>query len=102
VVALFYLVEVDEVGVGLLGIGPRGPVELVREDADGRRDRDALEVEEAELVLPEEAGRETPSASGTASRSRTGQVRSASDIPGRYPGRCPGQLSRAAQRNQRE
>ena len=36
-----------------------------------------------------------PSAGGTASRSRTGRVRSARDIPGRYPGRYPGRLSRA-------
>jgi hypothetical protein len=51
VVAFVDLVEVDEVGVGLLGPGPRGLVELVRENADGGRDGDALEVEEAELVL---------------------------------------------------
>ena len=59
-VALADLVEVDEMGVGSLGPGPGGLVELVREDADGRRDGDALEVEEAELVLPVEADAETP------------------------------------------
>jgi hypothetical protein len=57
VVALVDFVEVDEVGIRLLGPGPRGLVDLVREDADGSRDGDALEVEEAELVLPVEAGR---------------------------------------------
>src|SRR5512135_3877451 len=57
VVALVDLVEVDEVEVRLLDPAARGPEDLVREDADGRRDGDALEIEEAELVLPVEAGR---------------------------------------------
>src|SRR5215468_573415 len=60
VVALLDLVEVDEVGVGPLGPGPGGLVELVREDADGRRDGDALDVEEAELVLPVETRSRDP------------------------------------------
>src|SRR5215216_5466560 len=54
VVALVDLVVVDEVGVGLLGPAPRGLVELVGEDAHRRRDGDALDVEEAEGVLPVE------------------------------------------------
>jgi len=51
VVALADFVEVDEVGVGLLGPTPRRLIELSREDAHGSRNRDALDVEEAELVL---------------------------------------------------
>ena len=54
------LVEVDEVGVGLLGPAPRRLVELSREDAHRCRNRDALDVEEAERVLPVEAPRGHP------------------------------------------
>ena len=57
VVALVDLVEVDEVGVGLLGPTPRRLVELSREDAHGSRNLDALDVEEAERVLPVETTR---------------------------------------------
>src|SRR3712207_1102151 len=57
VVALVDLVEVDEVRVGTLGPAPRRPVQLAREDADGRRHGDALDVEEAERVLPVETAR---------------------------------------------
>ncbi len=57
VVALVDLVEVDQVAVRALGPTPRRPVEFTREDADGRRHVDALDVEEAELVLPVETGR---------------------------------------------
>src|SRR5215204_3589787 len=57
VVALVDFVEVDEVGVGLLGPAPRGLVELVGEDAHRGRNRDALDVEEAEGVLPVETTR---------------------------------------------
>src|SRR5215207_3968427 len=60
VVALVDLVEVDEVGIGLLGPGPRGLVELVGEDAHRRRDGDPLDVEEAEGVLPVETTRGHP------------------------------------------
>jgi hypothetical protein len=51
VVALADFVEVDEVGVGLFGPTPRRLIELSREEAHGSRNRDALDVEEAELVL---------------------------------------------------
>jgi MFS transporter, PHS family, inorganic phosphate transporter len=52
---------VDEVaGVGAFGPAARGPVELVREDADGVRDRDGLGVEEVRLVLPVQAGSGDP------------------------------------------
>ena len=54
------LVEVDEVGVGLLGPAPRRLVLLAREDGHGDRDRDALRVEEAALVFPVETGRGDP------------------------------------------
>src|SRR6516162_2144621 len=57
VVALVDLVEVDELGIGLLSPAPRHLVELAREDAHRGRDGDALDVEEPELVLPVEAGR---------------------------------------------
>jgi len=40
------------VGIRALGPAPRDLVELVGEDADGKRDRDGLGVEEARLVLP--------------------------------------------------
>ena len=56
-VAAVEFVEVDEVGVSLLGPAPRGLVELSREHADGGRDLDVLRVEEAECVLPVEATR---------------------------------------------
>src|SRR5215831_20483421 len=52
------LVVVDEVvGIRTLGPAPRRLVELVGEDADGKRDRDGLGVEEGRLVLPVQAGR---------------------------------------------
>src|SRR5215471_3414644 len=57
VVAAVELVEVDEVRISPLRPCPGRLVDLVREDADGGRDGDALVVEEAELVLPVEAGR---------------------------------------------
>src|SRR5438128_12549069 len=60
VVALVDFVEVDEVGVGLLGPTPRRLIKLSREDAHGSRNRDALDVEEAELVLPVEPARGNP------------------------------------------
>src|SRR5688500_9583024 len=50
-------VEMDELGIRLLGPAPRGWIELVRKDAHGNRDGDVLDVEKAELVLPVEAGR---------------------------------------------
>jgi hypothetical protein len=43
------LVEVDEVGVGLLGPAARGSVLLARKDAHGNGDGDALHVEAAAL-----------------------------------------------------
>jgi hypothetical protein len=60
VVAVVDFVEVDEVGVGLLGPGPRCLIELVREDAHRCRDGGALDVEEAEVVLPVQATRGHP------------------------------------------
>jgi hypothetical protein len=40
-------VVVDEVArVGALGPAPRGLIKLIRENADGKRDRDGLGVEE--------------------------------------------------------
>ena len=45
----------DEVGIRLFGPVPRRRIELVREDADGNRNLDALGNEEGELVLPVEA-----------------------------------------------
>ena len=58
--ALVDLVEVDEVGVGLLGPAPRGVVLLAGEHAHGHRNGNALGVEEAALVLPVETGRGDP------------------------------------------
>src|SRR5262249_20311020 len=52
VAALLDLVEVDEVGVGVLRPASRSLVLLAREDADGDWMGDALHVEEAALVLP--------------------------------------------------
>src|SRR5438128_12171476 len=60
VVALVDFVEVDEVGVGLLGPTPLRLIELSKEDAQGSRKRDVLDVEEAELVLPVETTRGNP------------------------------------------
>src|SRR5947208_8829791 len=60
VVALVDCVEVDEVGVGLLGPAPRRLIELPRKHAHGGRDGDALDVEEAERVLPVETTRGNP------------------------------------------
>src|SRR5262245_49610112 len=57
VVAPVDLVEVDEVVVRALSPAPRRLVHLAREDADGGRDLDALDVPEPELVLPVEPGR---------------------------------------------
>src|SRR5258707_11631571 len=50
-------VVVDEV-VGIRALGPAagGLIELVGEDADVKRDRDGLGVEEVRLVLPVQAG----------------------------------------------
>jgi hypothetical protein len=50
----------DEVGIGLLCPTPRHLIELVRKDAHGYRDGDALRVEEAELVFPIETSRRNP------------------------------------------
>src|SRR5215471_11006779 len=60
VAALGDLVVVDEVGVGPFGPGARRLVLLVREDARGHRDGDALGVEEAELVFPVQTRRRDP------------------------------------------
>src|SRR5262245_33358009 len=52
VTALFGVMVVDEVGVGLLGPAPRRLILLARENADRHRDLDALRVEEAALIFP--------------------------------------------------
>src|SRR3954452_6533760 len=57
VAAAVDFVEVDEVGVGPLGPAARRLILLAGEDGHGHRDRDALRVEEAALVLPVEARR---------------------------------------------
>src|SRR5258708_24442956 len=56
-------VVVDEV-VGIRALGPAAGdlIELVGEDADGKRNRDGLGVEEVRLVLPIQAGRGNPRA----------------------------------------
>src|SRR5215213_3083911 len=54
------LVEVDEIGIGLLRPTLRHLIELVRKDTHGYRDGDALRVEEAELVLPIKTSRRDP------------------------------------------
>src|SRR5467141_3467329 len=59
-VALADFVEVNELAVGFLGPTPRRLIELSREDAHGGRNRYALDVEEAELVLPVETTRGNP------------------------------------------
>src|SRR5262249_35217419 len=56
-IAFVELVEVDEVGICLLGPASRRLVELPRKDADGRRNSDALGIEEIERVLPIEPTR---------------------------------------------
>src|SRR5204863_2982811 len=58
--ALVELVVVDEIGIGLLRPTPRHLIELVRKDAHGYGDGDALWVAEAELVFPIEASRRDP------------------------------------------
>ena len=54
------LVEVDEVGVRLLGPAARRLILLAGKDAHGHGDGDALGVEEATLVLPVETRRRDP------------------------------------------
>ena len=63
--ALVELVVVDELGIGRSAQLPRHCVELVGEDAHGHRDRDALRVEEAELVLRDRAAPTKPPCSST-------------------------------------
>src|SRR5215208_6280077 len=58
--ALVELVVVDEIGIGLLRPTPRHLIKLVRKDAHGYRDGNALRVEEAELVFPIETSRRDP------------------------------------------
>src|SRR6266516_8106051 len=61
VAASVELAVVDEVlGIRALGPAPRGLIELVGEDAYGKRDRDGLGVEEVRLVLPVQASRGNP------------------------------------------
>src|SRR5688572_988458 len=55
--ALGDFVEVDELGIRLLRPAPRRLVQLVREDAHGHRDVDALGRHVTERVLPVEATR---------------------------------------------
>ena len=55
-VALTDFVEVDEVGVGLLGPNPRRLIELSREDAHGSRNRDALDVAHEDPLSPDLTG----------------------------------------------
>src|SRR5258707_13780304 len=57
VAALVDLVVVDELGECPLRPTPRGRIELVRKDAHGNRDGDALDAEIRKLALPVEAGR---------------------------------------------
>src|SRR5262249_39235839 len=57
VAALVHRVEVDEVGVRLLGPAPRRLVLLAGKDGHGDGDGDALGIEEAALVLPIETRR---------------------------------------------
>src|ERR1700722_6282689 len=56
--ALFHLVVVDEIGIGLLCPTPRSWIQLVRKYADGNRDGDAFGIEIAKLapILPVETG----------------------------------------------
>src|SRR5918998_6016980 len=54
------LVEVDEVGVGLLCPTPRGLICLAGKDARGHRNGDALGVPKATLVFPIETRRRDP------------------------------------------
>src|SRR5215218_3600596 len=54
------LVEVDQVGVGLLGPAPRGLVLLAGKDGHGNRDGDALGVEKATPIFPIEPRRRDP------------------------------------------
>ena len=60
VVAPVDFVEVDEVGVGLLGPTTRRLILLAGKDGHGNGDGDALGVEEATLVFPIEARRRDP------------------------------------------
>src|SRR5215470_10985764 len=57
VATLIDLVVVDELGECPLRPTTRGRIELVRKDAHGDRDGDALDAEIRKLVLPVEAGR---------------------------------------------
>ena len=59
-IAFADFVEVNELRVGLLGPTARRLIQLSREDAHGGRNRDALDVEEAELVLPVETAGGNP------------------------------------------
>src|SRR5215217_6344855 len=55
-----HFVEVDQVGVGLLGPAPRGLVLLAGKDGHGNRDGDALGVEKATPIFPIEPRRRDP------------------------------------------
>src|SRR5215203_2533666 len=57
---LVELVVMDEVRIGLLCPTPRHLIEIVRKDAHGYRNGDALRVEEAELVFIIETSRRDP------------------------------------------
>src|SRR6266542_3850368 len=60
VAALGDLVEVDEVGIGLLDPAPRRLICLAGEDAHGHRNGDAFGVPKAALVFPIEPRRRNP------------------------------------------
>ena len=61
--ALVELVVIYEFGIRLLCPTPRCLIELVRKDAHGNRDGDALDGEKGELVLPVETSRRNRSVS---------------------------------------
>ena len=55
--AFVELVVVYEFGIRLLRPASRHSIDLVREEADGNRDRDIFDVEVAALVFPVETSR---------------------------------------------
>src|SRR5215213_4841326 len=60
VTAFFDLVEIDEVGVGLIGPAARGLILLAGKHARSHRNGDALGVEKATLIFPIETRRRDP------------------------------------------
>ncbi len=98
VAALVDFVEVDEVGVRLLGPAPRRLILLAGKDGHRNGDGDALGVEEATLVLPIETRRGDPRVRQPVERDVvedlvTGQFARVARVPVQSSDDCRGRLA---------